>query len=138
MIKFEKQNSKYDWHVAFVKLGFFVGILFLIVFRSAQAQDYPYIENQDQHSFAQLYFGFDQLRFSSPVKTQYLDNTGTLKEIKFELEPQYRFLIGGTHFWGHADFYVAFPFSRKHNKEGLEINHNNGVETGFRVYPFRI
>ena len=62
MIKLEKQNSKYDWHVAFVKLGFFVGILFLIVFRSAQAQDYPYTENQDQHSFAQLYFGICVLK----------------------------------------------------------------------------
>ncbi len=50
-----------------------------------------------------------------------------------------RFTIGGTHFWGHADFYVSFPL-------GFSVSKNpsftssyklvEAVETGAKIYPW--
>ncbi|GHB52172.1 hypothetical protein GCM10007390_01010 [Persicitalea jodogahamensis] len=52
-----------------------------------------------------------------------------------------RIVIGGTHFWGHADFYVAFPIAnlRFPAAESLQkVSYNQGVETGFRVFPWAL
>jgi hypothetical protein len=48
-------------------------------------------------------------------------------------------LIGGTHFWGHADFYIGIPLlssSIEYNNQ--KITARRGVETVFKYYPLRI
>lgn len=43
-----------------------------------------------------------------------------------------RAIIGGTHFWGHADFYIAIPTLSSSS------NTRTGAETGMRLYPWAI
>lgn len=52
-----------------------------------------------------------------------------------------RLSIGGIHFWGHADFYVTFPLPLRKNFSGIpfeEVHYREGIETGARVYPWRL
>lgn len=50
-----------------------------------------------------------------------------------------RFNVGGTHFWGHADFYVTFPLglSFGNSRAGIkDYRYTEGVETGAKIYPW--
>lgn len=50
--------------------------------------------------------------------------------------PVPRFTIGGLHFWGYADFAVAFPVARLGaGDEGARSRLTTGVETRARLYP---
>ncbi len=50
-----------------------------------------------------------------------------------------RFVIGGTHFWGHADSYmVILLLNRPYVDQKQEIKFSNGVETIFKYYTWRI
>ena len=97
-----------------------------------------YTEKQTRHRFAQLNLGLDfQSRFGG--STRYLDELGNLKSLNLTNSYSPRFLIGGTHFWGHADFYIAIPlFSTTVKKDNQEITALRGVETVFKYYPLRI
>ncbi|MEM6771605.1 MAG: hypothetical protein AAF597_13560, partial [Bacteroidota bacterium] len=47
--------------------------------------------------------------------------------------------IGGTHFWGHADFQITFPLGGPTFREtGREVQALPGVETIAKWYPWRI
>lgn len=46
-----------------------------------------------------------------------------------------RFLIGGTHFWQKADFYISFPLFTT-AIEDTDREYGEGVVTGFRYLPF--
>lgn len=98
----------------------------------------PYTEKQTRHRFAQLHLGFD-VEGTFGGSTRYLDRAGRLQT--FDLRSTYvpRFVIGGTHFWGHADFYIAIPLASPVTREqGQEIQAVRGVETVFKYYPWRI
>ncbi len=90
-------------------------------------------------SFAKSYFGLDA--FSTlGGNTQYATPTG-LQTVSFSGTTAPRILLGGTHFWGHADFYVAFPVVRLGSQAPAELKslfYNEGIETGFRVYPWTV
>lgn len=46
-----------------------------------------------------------------------------------------RILLGGTHFWQQADFYLSFPlFNANLNEEAWD--YSEGIITGFRYIPF--
>lgn len=97
-----------------------------------------YIEKQTRHRFAQLNLGFDGQ--ASAGGSTYLYNPPQ-QAGELILNPLFtpRFLIGGTHFWGHADFYLAIPlFHPSFTKEEQEISYSNNVETVFKYYPWRI
>lgn len=52
-----------------------------------------------------------------------------------------RLVIGGMHFWGHADFYVAIalPFTLGQPQVGgAQVRIHHRVETGARVYPWKV
>lgn len=91
-------------------------------------------------SFAWLTYGGD-LNVLSGGKTQNLDN-GILKGLDFGPNFSPRLTIGGIHFWGHADFYVTFPLSFltfQTVPSGLEeLELSQGVETGMRLYPWKL
>ncbi len=97
-----------------------------------------YTEKQSRHRFAQMTLGLD-LQSSFGGNTKYIDAFGIKQSQDLPTTVVPRFLIGGTHFWGHADFYIAIPlYSPTIENENQEIQSLSGVETVFKYYPLRI
>ncbi len=97
-----------------------------------------YTEKQSRHRFAQMTLGFD-LQSSLGGSTSFIDATGNIKSVNYPGTVVPRFIIGGTHFWGHADFFIGVPlYSPIVKKDNQEIASQMGVETGFKYYPYRI
>lgn len=97
-----------------------------------------YTEKQSRHRFAQLNLGLD-VQSSFGGSTKYLDAFGNTQSLNLTNSFSPRFLIGGTHFWGHADFYIGIPlFSTTLKKDNQEITAFRGVETVLKFYPLRI
>ncbi len=90
--------------------------------------------------FAWLTYGGD-LNYLSGGSTQQLVN-GIKQSTDFKSTLTPRLTIGGIHFWGHADFYVTFPLSflsLQDTPDGInELNINQRVETGMRLYPIKL
>jgi hypothetical protein len=90
--------------------------------------------------FAWLTYGGD-LNYLSGGSTQQLIN-GVKQTTNFKSTLTPRLTIGGIHFWGHADFYVTFPLSflsLQNTPNGIsELNINQRVETGMRLYPIKL
>jgi len=97
-----------------------------------------YIEKQTRHRFAQMNMGLDiQTNFGG--KTTFINQAGNLESLDFPSSYTPRFIIGGTHFWGHADFYVTIPlFSPTMKDQNQDIFFTSGAETVFKYYPWRI
>ncbi|MEM9324074.1 MAG: opacity family porin [Bacteroidota bacterium] len=97
-----------------------------------------FVEKQTRHRFAQLHLGLD-LQTSFGGQTTYLTPSGAPMGLDLPSVTRPRFLLGGTHFWGHADFYIAIPLAfPRVEEEGQEIFFTSGVETVFKYYPWRI
>tara|TARA_Y100000768_G_C23951909_1_gene670654 strand:- start:323 stop:1588 length:1266 start_codon:yes stop_codon:yes gene_type:complete len=116
------------------KMRITLALLSLVQLSYAQV----YVEKQTRHRFAQLNFGVDvQTNFGGT--TAFLNAQGEKQTLDFEPFYRPRLIFGGTHFWGHADFYVAFPvFHTVMKAQNQTIDYNNGVETVFKYYPWRI
>ncbi len=111
-------------------------IAFLLVALCSEAQ--VYTEKQTRHRFAQLNLGLDY-QVSNGGSTSYLNTQGVIEELELGALQKPRILIGGTHFWGHADFYIAIPiWYPSFESEGQEIDFSTGVETVLKYYPLRI
>ncbi len=112
---------------------FFTALLF-----SQSVYSQIYTEKQTRHRFAQMTLGLD-FQASFGGSTNYINLQGNTQPLEFGGSFSPRVLIGGTHFWGHADFYVAIPlYSTFNKKEQQEITALRGVETVFKYYPLRI
>jgi len=113
---------------------------FFLTIQNIDAQVYVN-GGKTRHRFAQMTLGIDFLFISSGGISQY---GSTLQPNSYSLKPQLfpRLTIGGTHFWGHADFYVTFPitniFSDQFNNGTLSYTYDPGIETGAKFYPWRI
>ncbi|MCC6461162.1 MAG: hypothetical protein IT260_11865 [Saprospiraceae bacterium] len=92
----------------------------------------PYIDGgPTRHRFAQLNLGTDNRVF---LPTQPGNTTpGELERRTLGPHGESRFLLGGTHFWGHADFYLAVPLAT-FNREG----YSTGAESVFQFFPWKI
>lgn len=113
-------------------------LVIVLVFLVQPAFSQVYMEKQSRHRFAQLNVGLD-VGSSLGGQTKYIDNLGNLNTLNLSNTFSPRILIGGTHFWGHADFYIAIPvYSPTIEKENQEILSLRGVETVFKYYPARI
>ena len=113
-----------------------VSIFVLMMYNLVYSQ--VYTEKQTRHRFAQLNLGID-FQSSFGGSTKYIDQEGNTQSLNLNSSYSPRFLIGGTHFWGHADFYIAIPlFSSTLNKNNQEVTALRGVETVFKYYPLRI
>lgn len=112
--------------------------VFLFVLSYNLSYSQVYTEKQTRHRFAQLNLGLDfQSSLGGSIK--YLDGLGNLQSLNLSNSFSPRFLIGGTHFWGHADFYIGIPlFPTTLKKDNQEITALRGVETVFKYYPLRI
>jgi hypothetical protein len=115
---------------------FIIFIVLSIFSQTLYAQ--VYTEKQTRHRFAQMNFGLD-IQSSFGGSTRYMDAQGNVQSLELNNTFSPRLLIGGTHFWGHADFYIAIPlYDQIIKKENQEITALRGVETAFKYYPFRI
>jgi outer membrane protein W len=113
-------------------------ILILLLFFYQLSHSQVYIEKQTRHRFAQLNLGLD-LQTDFGGTTKYIDAQGSRQILNLTNSYSPRFLIGGTHFWGHADFYIGIPlFSASYEKHNQEVTAQRGVETVFKYYPLRI
>ncbi len=97
-----------------------------------------YLEKQTRHRFAQMTLGLDY-EVSLGGRTSYLNASGELQTAELESTRRPRFTIGGTHFWGHADFYIGIPLSYPSQEiDNQSISVLRGVETAFKFYPWPI
>ncbi len=100
-----------------------------------QVRAQPYIEGgKTRHRFAQLNLGIDQRYFSGAnTVTSNFNLNGGIEHTMLRDLHETRLIIGGTHFWGQADFFIAIPvFSAKGS--GFKTS----VETGLKVFPRKI
>jgi len=119
-----------------VKYSWIHTVFFMVIAMSAHAQ--VYVEKQSRHRFAQLNLGLD-VATSNGGTTYYTNNTGSVEQLSLNPNISPRILIGGTHFWGHADFQIAIPlFHQTQTSSNQEIESYRGVETSFKYYPWRI
>lgn len=115
-----------------------VSLLILITSFSISVQAQVYMEKQSRHRFAQLNFGVD-LQTNFGGNTSFINQQNEIEDLSLGMGVRPRLVFGGTHFWGHADFYVAFPlYHTKQKTDGQTIDYNNGVETVFKWYPWRV
>ncbi|MEM9930987.1 MAG: hypothetical protein AAF840_14290, partial [Bacteroidota bacterium] len=91
-----------------------------------------------RHRFAQMTVGVDY-QVSTGGQSVFLNGR---TELRSDLAPQHtpRIIIGGTHFWGHADFYVALPLATTDfaGDDTRQVFFTVGGETGVKLYPWRI
>lgn len=95
----------------------------------------PYMQGHTRHRFAQMNAGIDARLFPGNVTRSYSINTGgSINSFHLPDHTETRLIFGGTHFWGHADFYVAIPILSNKGKSGLATT----AETGAKIYPWKI
>jgi hypothetical protein len=114
-----------------------ISIIFLLIYilKSIVFVAQPYVEGgKTRNRFAQINFGLDQrLFFGKGSMSALINPLGQLEEFKLNNQLETRLIIGGTHFWGHADFYIAIPVLSL-GKSGF----TTGLETGGKYFPWRI
>lgn len=86
-----------------------------------------------RHRFAQMHLGLDFKSFPVQGKNHIQLPNGQWSESDFSGPSEVKILMGGTHFWGHADFYIGFPIVRFGNNP-----FTTGIETAARIYPWAI
>lgn len=92
---------------------------------------------KSRYRFAETYVGL-ATEFSPQQQSFAQIENWTLihKKLPSQLHP--RILIGGTHFWGHADFYLSIPLTSIPLSGSKEASYSNNVITGFRFFPFKL
>ena len=112
------------------------GLLILAFVQRLHSQ--AYLEKKTRHRFGEMHLGLSY-QTSLGGSTNFLNTQSELQPLNLNTAGAPRFVIGGTHFWGHADFYVAIPFSfNQYRKENQTILHTSNAETGFKFYPWPI
>lgn len=116
-----------DWKKIFFLITFF--------FYTGSIIAQPYVTGgKTRHRFAQLNIGFDDRMFlNNASESSSLNSSGAIEKFKLKNQNEVRIIFGGTHFWGHADFYVAFPVA-SFGKSGFSTE----IETGAKYFPWRI
>jgi hypothetical protein len=113
----------------------FIAILIILLFKGFLANAQPYVAGgKTRHRFAQLNLGVDQrLFYNKGSKSALINESGLIQEYKLNNQMESRLIIGGTHFWGHTDFYIAIPIVSI-GKSGF----STGAETGAKYFPYKI
>ena len=97
-----------------------------------------YLEKQTRHRFAQLNVGVDT-QVSLGGFSYSLDQENQINHFSLPAYIRPRIILGGLHFWGHADFYIAIPVADNTvTSKGQDIFYSTGVETVFKYYPWSI
>ncbi|WP_421877993.1 hypothetical protein [Marinoscillum sp.] len=107
---------------------------FLLLGYSSLSQ--VYIDGgQTRHRFAQLTIGLTQRYLPANGTRTFEYQQVNLNNVPMTWSTESKLQIGGLHFWGHADFYVAIDL--------IGIQSGNSIfrtdtETGFKYYPWRM
>ena len=113
-------------------------ILIILIVNTQFIWGQIYVEKQTRHRFAQLNLGMDiQSSFGGNFSYINIDDDIISSNLPNSYTP--RIVIGATHFWGHADFYIAIPiYNSVYRNDGQSVLTLSGVETVFKYYPWRI
>jgi len=108
---------------------------FLFMFCALHTFAQPYVSGGNtRHRFAQINFGADVRLFpGANTSASVLNENMQVIASPMPNNTEMRAIIGGTHFWGHSDFFVAFSVA-DFGKSGFKT----GVETGAKIFPWRI
>jgi len=123
---------------------YWTGLVVLFFFLGSFAHGQPYVDGgKTRHRFAQMTLGADFLFLQSGGRGEYINESlSDVNGFVFPSSLRPRLSIGGTHFWGHGDFYISFPLgdilSIGEQRSGQLFVHDPGIETGFKLYPWRI
>jgi outer membrane protein W len=118
---------------------------FMLVSLSAPAQtadkDTTLESLKRRTDFAKMYIGIDGYQTTGGT-TQYRTTNG-LQSASFAGTISPRIVWGATHFWGHADIYIAIPVMNRQLSQTLPVGLRaasfvEGLETGIRVFPWAI
>ena len=113
-------------------------VSFVLIFLICGLQAQVFVEKQTRYRFAQTTIGLD-LQRSQNGQSFFLDNDERIQSVSLPSVTKPRLIIGGTHFWGHADFYIAIPLTfPRAQTNNQEIFYTSGVETVFKYYPWKI
>jgi hypothetical protein len=120
----------------------FLAFTFQTISAQTAEQDTTMERMKIRTSFAKMYIGMD-VQNQLGGNTQYINPIGNVTNTDFGGSFTPRFVIGGTHFWGHADFYVAFNLTKPQaqalpNNDFTQLNLSRGVELGLHYYPWAI
>ena len=115
--------------------------LIICIFIIASANAQVYAEKQTRHRFAQLTIGYEYTT-SIGGAAAFRNMNNELESFNLTPSSCNKLIIGGTHFWGHADFYfAAYGFAGKGGvirNQNYSSFHSSGFETVFKYYPWRI
>jgi hypothetical protein len=95
---------------------------------------------KQRFSFAHMYFGLEGFNTQSG-QTSILTANNQQSQATFSGYTIPRLMWGGTHFWGHADIYLAFPlggYKKSIPTELQAMSYSMGVETGIKYYPWTV
>ena len=95
---------------------------------------------ESRFTFAQTYFGLNLSLAPSPGKVNLTPNAETADEFDLPTMVGPRLVIGGLHFWGHADMYVSFApvWLRTGRPRDITTRFSLGVETGLKIFPWAL
>jgi len=112
-------------------------VLFILFF-SFEVHSQIFVEKQTRHRFAQNLIGFD-IQTSIGGSSFFEASDGSIQRLELPTTSRARIIIGGLHFWGHADFHIAIPVMFPSLEEQQqEIFFTSGVETVFKYYPWQL
>ncbi|MEM1122034.1 MAG: hypothetical protein AAGJ18_16405, partial [Bacteroidota bacterium] len=112
----------------------FVFLLFINFSLDAQEEAF-----NRRFTFAKSYFGVDFDYLPGFSGGQFLDADGVAQSFDYQSRLVPRINLGGTHFWGHADFYVSIRLGNfELDDAAVENELNQRVFTGLRIYPLKI
>ncbi len=101
-----------------------------------------YIEGGNtRHRFAQMRVGAELRSLLTTGKTIGLRAPGERGKIDVPGRLTPAIVVGGLHFWGHADFYVSIPLVdlyRAENTSLTKASYASGIRTGARAFPIRL
>lgn len=133
MIKVAKRR----WQHKKVDLGAMAVATLLVVVCIQSGYGQHYTEKKTRHRFAEMTVGVDIQRHLGTELSSLRNGSVSNFRLNGQLIP--RILIGGTHFWGHADFSISFPLRGPSQTIGDDrVTLLSGVETSFKYYPWRI
>ena len=119
-------------------------LIFLIIFcNQVFAQHFnpdSAAQLKKRFGFANMYVGIEAMKTSNGF-TSIFNDANNIENANFYGYTIPRIVWGGTHFWGHADFYIAFPIGayKKETPSQLKsLNYNLEVETGIKLYPLKL